>query len=236
MKHSITTFLTAAALLLGAQNANAQTNAARSPWIVAADLGPHWHTADSYQPLVLGVGPRATGGISAGRDLVHFGSRLTLAANANWRVEAVTGYARQSFVTALTSNHLHADVTLRWELMSWLTPYARIAGGATALDVSLQDTQGKILKGTSWTPSAATGLGVTVTSNLWFESLGFHTLRATVSVEGGYQFVAPGEIRVATPLPNDERAANDLLTNRSVSLGTLDASSAYLRVLAGFRF
>lgn len=225
------------AVLLARGSAFAQpSNAAQSPWSASLEIGPVWHVDVSHQAWRVGTTAPPVGGLSFGRDLVHLGSRLTLGAELGWRTENSAGRVRQFIDTQLTTQQLQGALTLRVELTSWFTPYARVAGGASYLETTLHEDSGSTLTGSSWTPYGSAGAGVLLTSGRWFEGLGLHTLRVAVGVEGGYQLAMPTRVSVAAPAPADARTAADRLPSQSVSLGTLDPSAAYLRFVAGFRF
>lgn len=227
----------ALALSLACPSAFAQTtNAARSPWSASLEIGPAWHVDVSHQVFRAGTTAPPVGGLAFGRDLVHLGPRLTLGAEVGWRTENSTGRIRDAFGTQLVTQQLQLAVALRFELTSWFTPYARVAGGASHLDATLTEENGASLTSTAWTPYGSAGAGVLLTSGRWFESLGLRTLRVAVAVEGGYQLAMPSALTASTPAPSDERAAADRISTRSVSLGTLDPSAAYLRFAIGFRF
>ncbi len=217
--------------------ARAQTsNPARSPWSASFEIGPAWHHDPSYQTFLRGREVPPVGGLSFGRDLAHLGPSVSLAAEVGWRLESTSGRVRQAFDTQLVTNHLQAAVTLRVEALSWLAPYVRVAGGAAHLSANFEDDQSNLLTAREWAPYGAAGAGVLVTSGRWFQGIGARTLRLAIAVEGGYQLVAPTTLRVAKPAPSDERAANDAVAAQPASLGTLDPSSAYLRVVMGVRF
>jgi hypothetical protein len=226
----------AAATLAGSAALAQTSNAARSPWSVGAEVGPAWHHDGSYLPFVRNSAATPVAGLFVGRDLAHLGPRLTLGAELGWRTANAQGNVRQAFATTLTTHGVQAALTLRVELLSWLTPYARVAGGASYLDASVEDGDGGTLSGGAWAPYGSAGGGVMLTSGRWFDGIGAHTLRVAVSVEGGYQYVAPTAIAVSQPAPADERAASDRVASQSTALGTLDPSAAYLRVTVGLRF
>ncbi len=237
MKRTALIAITALSLALVSNAASAQTsNAARSPWSVGLEIGPAWHPDVSDEAFRQGRTAPPVGGLYFGRDLVHLGSRLTLGAEIGWRSENSTGRVRSAYDTQLTTQQLQAAVSLRVELTSWFTPYARIAGGASYLDATLTGDDSTTLRGDAWTPYGSAGAGVMLTSGRWFEGIGLRTLRFTVAVEGGYQYARPAKLTVAEPEPSDERAAADRIPSQSVSLGTLDSSAAYLRFAVGFRF
>ncbi len=226
----------AAASLTGSAALAQTSNAARSPWSVGAEVGPAWHHDASYLPFARKSAATPVAGLFVGRDLAHLGPRLTLGAEVGWRTETTEGNVRQAFATTLMTNSVQAALTLRVELLSWLTPYARFAGGASYLDASVSDGDGGTLSGGAWAPYGSAGAGVMLTSGRWFDGIGAHTLRVAVAVEGEYQYVAPTAIAVSQPAPADELAASDRIASQSTALGTLDPSAAYLRVTVGFRF
>lgn len=226
----------ALALSLTGSVALAQSNPARSPWSVSIEIGPTWQHDPSMQAFLSGNGVPPASGVSVGRDLVHLGPRFTLGAELGFRTVANEGYVRQSFNTSLNLWQLQAGVSLRWELTRWMTPYARITAGATALDASVRDANDNTLDASAWTAHAGAGLGVLLTSGAWFESVGATTLRFTLAVEGGYQRALPAALDASPPAPTDERLAADQIALQSTTLGSVNPSAAYLRVALGARF
>lgn len=224
------------ALTLGAADALAQTsNASHSPWMAAVEFGPQWHHDASMQTFLPNRSGSVSSGLVFGRDLVSFG-RFTLGAEASWNIESTTGRVRQTFDTKLTTNRLQAGVVVRANLWSWLTPYARVVAGATNLDARVNSTQGAPLVADAWTVVGSAGAGLLMTSGAWFEGVGWARGRVAFSVEGGYQYALPATLSATTQTPADEAEANDRLSARAVGLGTLNASSAYLRMTLGLRF
>lgn len=237
MKRTALTAIAALSLTLVANAASAQTsNAARSPWSVGLEIGPAWHHDVSDEAFRQGRTAPPVGGLYFGRDLVRLGGHLTLGAELGWRTENSTGRVRSAYNTQLATQQLQAAVSLRVELTSWFTPYARIAGGASYLDATLTGDDQTTLQGSAWTPYGSAGAGVMLTSGRWFDGIGLHTLRVSLAVEGGYQYARAAKLEVAEPAPADERAAADRIPAQSVSLGTLDPSAAYPRFAIGFRF
>jgi hypothetical protein len=141
-----------------------------------------------------------------------------------------------AFDAGLVTHHLHAAAVLRVELTSWITPYARLSGGAGYLDVSLDDGANRRLSGGAWAPSGSVGVGVLLTSGTWFEGIGWRRGRVALGIEGGYRLVAAREITVAEPRPADPDDAEDRIATQGVSLGTLNTSAVYMRVSIGLRF
>ena len=61
-------------------------------------------------------------------------------------------------------------------------------------------------------------------------------LRLAVALEGGYQLALSQEMRVHPKALADDAAQADRLPVADTSLGTLNQSGGYLRVLLGLRF
>lgn len=223
------------ALTLAGADALAQSNASRSPWMAAVEFGPHWHHDGSMATFLPARGASVSSGLVFGRDVVHLGA-LTLGAEASWAIEGSNGRVRQAFDTRLITNRFQAGVVARADLTSWLTPYARVVAGVANVAANLNSPDGEPLVADAWTFTGAAGAGVLLTSGAWFEGAGWRRGRVALSVEGGYQYALPATLSATTRTPTDEAEANDRLAARTVSLGTLNPSSAYLRITVGLRF
>ncbi len=226
----------ALALVALAPAARAQSSAAESPWSATIEVGPRWNHDVSYTAFRNGTAAPAAAGLAFGRDLAHLGPWLTLGFEVGWTNEGTQTRVRDDFATSLITNRLQGGLLARFELSRFITPYVRVVAGAAHLAATVDGTSGSSLSGDAWAPQGSAGAGVMFTSGRWFRGLGWARGKLALGIEGGYQYTLPTRLDVAVPVPQDEAAAADRLPHQAVSLGTLNASAAYLRVTFNLRF
>jgi hypothetical protein len=226
--------------LTGALGVMASTGAAEAqrrvdaPWRLGIEVGGRWHHDRGLDAFGATRSPPVTG-LDFSRDLVAMGDRATLALDVNWNVETFEGRLRDAIKSRLTAHTMTAGLTLRVRTLWWLEPYARVAAGTLYSDIDLtpesSTAQGGSLTGDEWTFAGVGGAGVQVTTA---QFLG--RLRLAVALEGGYQLALSQETRVHPKALSDEAAQADRLPVADTSLGTLNQSGGYLRLLMGLRF
>lgn len=215
-------------------SAAAQERRVDAPWRVTAELGGRWHHDSGLDAFGETRSPPISG-LTLGRDVAAVGERATLALDLNWNAEGFTGRLREALSSRMASHSLSAGASLRVRTWWWLEPYARVAAGALYSDIELTPFSGEgqesALTGDAWTFLGAAGVGVQVTTA---QILG--RLRFVAALEGGYQLTLSQEVRVHPRELSDDDAQADRLPVADTSLGTLNQSGAYLRVLFGLRF
>jgi len=215
-------------------SASAQDRRVDAPWRLSFDVGGRWHHDSGLDAFGETRSPPVAG-LSLGRDLAGIGDRATLAVDLGWNAETFEARLRDSLKSRLVAHSMSAGVSLRVRTLWWLEPYARVAAGALYSDIQLtpesDSSQGGALTGDAWTFMGNAGLGVQVTTPAF---LG--TLRGAFALEGGYQLALSQEMRVHPEALSDEAAQADRLPVMDTSLGTLNQSGGYLRVLLGLRF
>ncbi len=214
--------------------AEAQTRRVDAPWRISFEVGGRWHQDRGLDAFGTTRSPPVTG-LSFGRDLATIGERATLALDVQWNAENFSGRLRDSLQSRLTAHSLSAGATLRVRTRWWLEPYARVAAGALYSDLLLTPesatTQGSSLTGDEWTFLATGGIGAQVTTAPFLGRL-----RLAVAIEGGYQLALSQGMRVHPKALANDAAQADRLPTTDTSLGTLNQSGGYLRVLLGLRF
>lgn len=222
---------------LGVMSAAGAAEAQRrvdAPWRIGFEVGGRWHHDSGLDAFGATRSPPITG-LHLGRDLVEIGERATLALDVNWNAENFEGRLRDAIKSRLTAHSMTAGLTLRVRTLWWLEPYARVAAGALYSDIDLTpestSAQGGSLTGDEWTFAGTGGVGVQVTTG---QFLG--RLRFAAALEGGYQLALSQEMRVHPKALSDEAAQADRLPVADTSLGTLNQSGGYLRLLIGLRF
>ena len=233
MKARVLASMVCMGVMAWSASAAAQDRRVDAPWRVSFEVGGRWHHDSGLDAFGSTRSPPVTG-LSFGRDLVGIGDRATLALDLNWNAENFQGRLRDSLKSRLTAHSMSAGLSLRVRTWWWLEPYARVAAGALYSDMLLTpeaDSSQGSLTGDEWTFMGNAGLGVQVTTPAF---LG--TLRGAFALEGGYQLALSQEMRVHPKALSDEAAQADRLPVTDTSLGTLNQSGGYLRVILGLRF
>lgn len=213
----------------------AEVSALPSRFTAAVDIGQRWHLDPSWQVFEASRAP--TAGLNFAMDLTGPGHRFVLAAELGWTIESVKGTLRQAFETRLAMNEVRAAVIGRWQLFSWLNPYLRVGAGALHHDASLSANDGSgELVASGWGVEGFAGLGLMFQTGAIFRNIGWRRGRLMASIEGGMMLSTGVGLEVRPPTPDDEEVARDLLPVSSTTMGTVNASSAYLRVQIGLRF
>lgn len=229
-------------LALGCSLGVSQTAAAQeishtaSPWYVGVLLGPRYHldgSRDAFSRETVGFAP----GLIVARDLLSEGSRVELAAEIGFDIEANTGSLHQAWRTRVSTFTPVAGFSLRYRALKWLLPYLRVNAGAALHEVSLEGTDSSgTLEGSAWGFQGTAGLGLMFQTGTFARDGAFRRVRLAFTLEGGAVYNAPVSIEVAPRAPADEREAADRLPVQRVRLGELDTSATYVRVGVGFRF
>lgn len=218
-----------------AADAGAQMRRVDAPWRVSAEVGGRWHQDAALDAFGATRSPPVTG-LVVGRDLVSFGERTTLALEVNWNAETFSGRLREAMQTRMVAHTMTAALSVRWRLLWWLEPYARVGAGAAYSDVTLTPEAGASngsdgLTGDAWTFAATAGAGVQVTTAAFLGPLRFAT-----SIEGGYVLALSQGMSVRPQRLQDDAAEADRLPAAETNLGSVNLSGAYLQWMIGFRF
>lgn len=210
----------------------ARADDAPSPWAVSLEAGARWHVDPAWDAVTSGEAV-PFGGVSVARDLTR--GRLVLALDAGYTFAAGGRRVYQTWNTSLHEHAMQAGLSLRWRVLSWLAPYARLTAGAMYTTARF-DADTTALDADGWTPLGGAGLGVTVQTPGIFASGGDRVGRLAFSVEAG-MLLAPSQTLTVSPRPpTDESLADDRLPTTGTRLGALNASAPYLRFAASLRF
>lgn len=234
MNARVLTVLGVMAATAWSASADAQDRRVDAPWRVSFEVGGRWHRDSGLDAFGDTRSPPVTG-LMLGRDLLALGDRATLAVDVSWNAESFEGRLRDSLQSRLTAHTMTGGLTLRVRTLWWLEPYARVAAGALYSDISLtpesDSAQGGALTGDEWTFAGTAGVGAQVTTAAFLGRL-----RLAAAVEGGYQLALSQEMRVHPKALSNDAAQADRLPTTDTSLGTLDQSGGYLRLIVGLRF
>ena len=203
---------------------------------VRVDFDTVWYSEPSFD-LFSGSDASLFFGASLGYSLFRFG-RLSvvpeLGFNANHAgASDLFGGAVSS--TSLTAEHAYGGVGARYDVVPILDVDARLAGGASFAQVTIQPSgaNASSLEDDGVAPFLSLGAGFTLHTRPGAFETNSHALRSLVagfSLESGYVFA--GSIRL-TPRPSDSTARVD---TEYMSFGKLDRSGPYLQLSGSLRF
>jgi hypothetical protein len=173
-------------------------------------------------------------GVSIGYDLVAFADDLFLAPELGWGYESEDEHSVFGSVgTELTSHTFYAGASLRYVLLPWLQPQARLAAGVSVLDVEATATGEAADRDRAWSPFASLGAGVLLrTPTRTFENREgrFASLSLGLLIEGGYA------LRSGASFELDGASNKNAIPITPASLGELSLSGPYVRTSIVTRF
>ena len=162
--------------------------------------------------------------LSASYDLLKPAPKVRIAIELAFREDSTSSTFSGGVVhdTSWDYWNVQAGAVARYELFSWLDPYARIAGGLSRTKTSISNAT-DTLNAESYAPVGTAGIGLAVH--------GFTPARFAVGafVDGG--FVAEGSHALEFEDDGDERIPTQL-----ASLGDVEQSGRYIRIGAMVRF
>ena len=136
--------------------------------------------------------------------------------------------------TSLDTNAFHAGASVRYALLSFLEPEARVTGGFSLVHAKLNPSGGPSeLESNSTIPFVTLGGGITVhtpTGTFETKQSALRRLVLGVTVEGGAVLASSMEL---TPTPTQPSGR---ITTVDQSLGSLGRSGPFVRVVLGLRF
>jgi len=135
--------------------------------------------------------------------------------------------------TDLTEQKYYGGLDLRLALLPFLEPEARVAVGASTLDVSVDPSTGAHLSTHDTSPFATFGAGLTLRTppgGLETRSGSLRKLAFGITLEGGY--VAARSVELAPSPPHD----TGRIPTADARLGVLERSGPYARLAALVRF
>ncbi len=181
---------------------------------------PVWQTSRGYDLFSTNdISTRV--GLSLDLDLVDVVEKTPLSVEAGWSTEARSETALGGqFLTELSAQNLHGGLKLRHQLLSFLAPHVRLAGGATSLSAKYTVTGGTAggeFESQKWLAFASVGAGVTATLPAPL------VVRPGLTIEGGYL------VSESMPLRLEPNSGAQSLATSGAALGTLERSGPYLR-------
>jgi hypothetical protein len=203
---------------------------------VALETRTNWLLDDSAKRL---AGKRApTGaGLSLQADVLRPNDKIAARLDLGWVTTSTTTTQDNSMLTEkLDTNSISLGLSARYNLLRWLAPYARLAGGVGWDKITVGDGTGDLHD------RRVFGQG-SVGAGLSLRSVGLHFWQSPSSrsaplvgvmgqIEGGYALATGSDIALQS---SPASGANTIPTS-PVTLGHVGRSAPYLRVSFGIAF
>lgn len=202
---------------------------------VGLDTRTRWLYNDAGKRLTGNNTPNG-GGISLQADVFRLRDRIALRVDLGW-IETKTSSIQSGSSGAtetLDTNLVDLGLSARYQVLGWLAPFARVAGGLGWDKVDVTLTSGNLhdrevfqqgsLGGGLFVRSP--GLRLHPTSNLLRVGL-------AASLEGGYQIASSSDFSL-TPAPSS--TSTSPIPTSPVAIGHMGRSAAYLRASLGLTF
>jgi hypothetical protein len=204
------------------------------PFGVAGDLRTFW-PQDSATRRLVGKKTSDNGGLSISYDVLKVMDRVVARVDLGWgSASNVNASPSSTDEEKLRTQLVTLGLSLRYHVLRWLAPYARVAGGVGWDKVTVGSASGEWQdKHTFAHGSVGGGLFLrSPTLTLWPSHPTFG-LALMGSIEGGY-FLAPSS-KLSLQASSDPDIKNPIPT-ASVPIGTMGRSAPYLRVTVGLAF
>jgi hypothetical protein len=194
---------------------------------VALESRTTWPQNDAAKRLA-GTRAPAGGGLSVRGEIFRPNDRITIELDLSWINTKTSQSLEGSALTEnLTSNLISLGASLRYQILPWLAPYARLAGGGGRDDLKVQ-TYGNgagDLSNRQTYGQGSLGAGVFLRSptlRLW-QSMSALRLGLIGRVEGGYSLAASNDVTLhsspaseaPTPIPTSTVAIGKVERNAS---------------------
>jgi hypothetical protein len=193
-----------------------------------------WMMDDAARRL---AGKRApTGaGLSLQADVLRPNDTITVRVDLGWVTTSTSNVQDStSLVEKLDTNVLSLGLSARYNLLRWLAPYARLAGGVGWDKLTLSGGEGS-LHDRQFYGQGSAGAGISLRSpglRFW-QSPSAPFLGIMGQIEGGYVVAPGGDFALQASPPGS--AANAIPTT-PVAIGHVGRSAPYLRVSLGIAF
>jgi len=177
----------------------------------------------------------AGGGLSLRAEVLRPTSRITLELDLSWLITQTTQRREDDGLSQrLTSNAFSLGASLRYQILPWLSPYVRLAGGlawdALKLSDDAVDLHDRQIYGHG---SLGGGLYFRSPSLRLFSATSTRRLGFLGRVEGGYLLAQGGEYSLHASLPAGDASP---IPSSTVPIGKAERHAPYLRVSLGIAF
>jgi hypothetical protein len=204
------------------------------PFGIALDLRTTW-PQDSGARRILGKRDPRSAGVSASYDVLRLTDKLTAKVDLGWATDSSTQTSPSSSDEEKYRTHLFSlGLSVRYHILRWLAPHARVSGGAGWDKITLGGSTGRWRDSQVFAHGSVGGGAFFRTPGVLFRpgtsSLG---VALTGSIEGGY-FLAPSS-KLAITASSDAEIKKPI-PFAAVPIGTTDRSAPYMRISLGALF
>lgn len=191
---------------------------------------------DDAAKRLAGSARPTSSGVSMMADVYRPTAQLSLRVDASWLASSVTGYQQQSYLAeTLKSDLLAVGASVRYQVLRWLAPYARVSGGIGWDRLSLRTNQQGELKDRQTFVHGTVGAGLFLsTPCLRFrQSKPWPRAGLIAQIEGGYFLAGAGDWTLTSSRATEGQSA---IPSSPVALGRTSRSAPYARVSLGLAF
>jgi len=200
---------------------------------LSAEVRNAWILQDDAQRLA-GKRQLTSGGLSLSYDALKLGSKMTLGLDLSWLSSKVSSGATATLAQETKTQVFELGLSLRYEILHWLAPYARVGGGMGWMDFSISQP-GFDLRDRAHLYQGSAGAG------LFARSPGLSLGRTKRSprvafvgrVEGGYTIGSSMDFTLDL---HADGARKNPIPVAPVAMGEVPRRFPYLRVSVGVGF
>ena len=201
---------------------------------VAFETRTNWLLDDSAKRL---AGKRApTGaGLSLQADILRPNDKIAARLDLGWVTTSTTTFQDASMLTEkLDTNVISLGLSARYNLLRWLAPYARLAGGVGWDKITVGDGYDNLHdRRVFGQGSVGAGLSLRSPGLRFWHSPSAPFVGVMGQIEGGYALASGSDISLQSS-PAGSGAST--IPTSPVALGHVGRSAPYLRVSAGIAF
>ena len=193
-----------------------------------------WLLDDGAKKLA-GTHSTPAGGLSLQADVFRPNDQIAARLDLSWVTSTANNYQDGYGISQrLVSNVLSFGVSLRYNLLSWMGPYARLAGGigwdkltVGSGTTSLHDRQ-IFGQGSAGAGLSLRSPGLRFSQSAWSPSVGIMG-----QIEGGFAVASGSDFNLQSSPSGSEPSA---IPTTAVTIGHVGRSAPYLRVSLGIAF
>ena len=201
---------------------------------VALETRTTWLLADAAKRVAGKRAPTA-GGLSLQADVLRPNDKATLRVDLSWVTSSASNFQEDTNLgEKLDTNVISLGLSLRYRLLRWLAPYARLAGGVGWDKLTLGSGTGSLHDRKVFGQGTA-GAGVSLRSpglRVW-QSPSAPFLGVMGQIEGGYALSSGSDFSLQSA-PGG--AGSSPIPTSPVAIGHVGRNAPYLRISAGIAF
>ncbi len=201
---------------------------------VALETRTTWLLDDAARRLAGKRAPTA-GGLSLQADVLRPNDKATLRVDLSWVTSSASNFQDSTDLgEMLDTNVISLGLSLRYHLLRWLAPYARLAGGVGWDKLALDSGTGSLHDRKVFGQGTA-GAGFSLRSpglRVW-QSPSAPFLGVMGQIEGGYALSSGSDFSLQS---SPGGAGSSTIPTSPVAIGHVGRNAPYLRISAGIAF